>query len=138
MKKKKINKLVVFLVLLIAIIAYLLINNLNKPKEIIKSSDITVKNETVLKQKNLEISDIVLDTDGNLTNISANVKNNDNKKYDLVSLDVIFYDKDNKEIVRGKGLIENINVSETKGFKLSITGDYTKESNYKIEIVNLK
>lgn len=103
----------------------------------VDSKEIITKNTTKKQQGEFEVTNVNISSGGNLTNVSATVKNNDNKKYKSISVNIVFYDSNKKQVAVAKGLIENINVGEQKSFSSYITGDYTQGSNYEVQIGNI-
>lgn len=131
-----------FLLVIIAIlIIILIVTNLNKNKgqENVQNggnnaSGTTAEDVTQAKQGEVEVTEVNITSDGTMTNVTAQVTNNDTKTYSMVDISVVFYGEDNSVLSTAKGLIENLAVGDKKGFSSTISGDFSKSSKYEVKI----
>ena len=130
----------ILLMIIGVLIIILVISNLNKNKgkENVQNGTNTTseaaKNVTQEKQGEVDVTDVVITSDGTLTNVSAQVTNNDSKTYSTVDISIIFYNADKTVLSTAKGLIEKLAPGDKKGFSSSISGDFSKSSTYEVKI----
>ena|GEM_PF-3487574 len=132
------KKLWVALIIII-IIFIIILAVINSKKEVAQpnvenSAGDAVKNITQTKQGDVEVTDVNITSDGNLTNVSAQVTNSGSKTYSIVDISVVFYDANKTVLSTARGLIENLKPQDKKGFLSSITGDFSKSSSYEVKI----
>lgn len=128
---------VLLIVVVILVISLLVLdfnkNNLQNNNENGIDEDAS-KNITEVKQGGIEVTNVTMTKNGDTTNVGAQVTNKDNKKYNIIDISIIFYDESKNVLATAKGLIENIEIDETKSFYSSIGGDFTKNSSYEVKI----
>ena len=132
MKSKILMPMLIIVFIVVIILVFLNLNDKKEQKN--ETSNVIVEDITETKQGNVEVTDVNINSDGSMTNVTAQVTNNDNKAYPMVDISIIFYDSDNLVLSTAKGLIENLAPGDKKGFSSSITGDFSKYSKYEVKI----
>ena len=86
------------------------------------------------KLDNLELKDIQLTYKNGVTNLLCNIENTSETKTDIQNVEIILLDEEGNTIYKMPGVIEEIEVGETKQFNTSITADFANAYDFKIVI----
>lgn len=132
MNKKQIIIGVILLVS-IASITFLVINNKNKKTEDKKESPVengTIKDDIELE--NITFTDVKLKSENGITTVTANVKSK--KAIKSATVKIIFLDEAGKELKNTIQIIEDIS-SKEKVFTTGFIGSYESTTKVKFELV---
>lgn len=143
----KISKGVWAIILIVAVLLVVVLLIVNANKKVVPQNTqnntntntnntgaVTTKDVTQATQGKVAVANVNIVSQGDSTNVSAQVTNNDTKTYSIVDISVIFYDANNNTLATAKGLIEKLEPGVTKSFSSSITGDFSKSSKYEVKI----
>lgn len=144
--KKKIIVLIIIIVLLIIGIFVFLKNNETKenteqPQVLVQTLEDGTKLNTSNKLKetkkigNIEISNSQLTNKDGKTTLLADVKNVGNTKIEMLELEIVFIDRNNKQIgTLLNGLLGTIESGEVIQLNVSSTNDYSEVYNYLVRV----
>lgn len=137
--KKKIIIIVLFLTIVLLNTYFILLNKKISGNEEENNKKITEKNNGVVKNTNEEVLKDVKVKDLDVTNISisylkgtgstysAKIKNNTDNEINLESFDIVFYDKNDKEITTITVFVGgNFKPNQVNGVKSTVLEDLTK------------
>ncbi|WP_026486767.1 FxLYD domain-containing protein [Caldanaerobius polysaccharolyticus] len=99
----------------------------------IASSDAKTGKDTVKPKELITFSNVVLHTEGGVTTVNGEAKNNDNEMHSF-TLKVSFYDASKKLLGTAVGAVNELAPGDTKIFTAMATEDYSKAASYKVEV----
>jgi len=139
-KKAWVTLLIIGFILIIILLVINARKNSSKPNTQNETNNIgeMSQNITQEQQGKVVISDVSITSDGSVTNVSAQVTNNDTKAYSIVEVSIIFYDSNNVVLTTSKGLIEKLTPNSKKGFSSSIAGNFSKSFKYEVKVEQAK
>ncbi len=129
--------IVVFAVMLVGYTAFIAFNKgKEKPKTEVADENIS---QELLKEKKfqgLELKDIDVESTSSLTHLMANVTNTANEKFPAGMVDIVFLDKDQKEIGRTETYIDEVEPKGQIRIDTVIDKDYKSAYTFKVEAKN--
>lgn len=143
-KKKVIIFVIIIALLIIGIFVFLKNNekteNIEEPEVLVQTLENGTKLNTSAKLKeikkvgNIEISNSQLTNKYGKTTLLADVKNVGNTKIEMLELEIVFVDRNNKQVGTLNGLLGTIQAGETVQLNVSSTNDYLEAYNYLVKI----
>ena len=157
-KKKGINLITIIIIICIIIIAGIFIKNLIQKNNSEKQTNTEINQIEEEKEKyvqiledgtklnissklkenkkldNLELKDIQLTYKNGVTNLLCNIENTSEAKTDIQNVEIILLDEEGNTIYKMQGVIDPIDVGETKQFNSSITADFANAYNFEIVV----
>lgn len=143
-KKKVIIFVIIIALLIIGIFVFLKNNekteNIEEPEVLVQTLENGTKLNTSAKLKeikkvgNIEISNSQLTNKDGKTTLLADVKNIGNTKIEMLELEIVFVDRNNKQVGILNGLLGTIQAGETVQLNVSSTNDYLEAYNYLVKI----
>ena len=142
--KKTITKIIIYIIILIISIATIIkVKNLNvisdkildKKSTEVQSSSINISNE-FKKEKEFQgmiIKDINISRENGITNLTANIENNTENKFEEREIKIIFQNDDNTQISILKTKLKTIEKGEKAELNIYTSLDLTSAYNFKIE-----
>ncbi len=142
--KKTITKIIIYIIILIISIATIIkVKNLNvisdkildKKSTEVQSSSINISDE-LKKEKEFQgmiIKDINISRENGITNLTANIENNTENKFEEREIKIIFQNEDNTQISILKTKLKTIEKGEAAELNISTSLDLTPAYNFKIE-----
>lgn len=142
--KKTITKIIIYIIILIISIATIIkVKNLNvisdkildKKSTEVQSSSINISDE-LKKEKEFQgmiIKDINISRENGITNLTANIENNTENKFEEREIKIIFQNEDNTQISILKTKLKTIEKGETAELNISTSLDLTQAYNFRIE-----
>lgn len=142
--KKTITKIIIYIIILIISIATIIkVKNLNvisdkildKKSTEVQSSSINISNE-FKKEKEFQgmiIKDINISRENGITNLTANIENNTENKFEEREIKIIFQNEDNTQISILKTKLKTIEKGEKAELNIYTSLDLTSAYNFKIE-----
>ena len=154
-KKKNVLKpfiLLIIILLIILIIALISINKNNKnPEKNISNGEennvesyveeietgLKINKSTKLNEakevQGLKITNIQLSTKDGMTTLLADVINNSGTKTSLKTVEITLIDKEGNELTKVTGIIDSLDVGESKQLNIGMTSDYVNAYDFKVE-----
>ena len=154
-KKKNVLKpfiLLIIILLIILIIALISINKNNKnPEKNISNGEennvesyveeietgLKINKSTKLNEakevQGLKITNIQLSTKDGMTTLLADVINNSGTKTALKTVEITLIDKEGNELTKVTGIIDSLDVGESKQLNIGMTSDYVNAYDFKVE-----
>ena len=152
-KKKNVLKpfiLLIIILLIILIIALISINKNNKnPEKNISNGEenkvesyveeietglkISTKLNEAKEVQGLKITNIQLSTKDGMTTLLADVINNSGTKTALKTVEITLIDKEGNELTKVTGIIDSLDVGESKQLNIGMTSDYVNAYDFKVE-----
>ena len=102
-------------------------------EEGIKINKSTKLNE-VKEVEGLQISNIQLTTEGGMTTLLADVKNNSGAKTEVKQLEITLIREDGSEIAKITGIINELEVGATTQLNISTTSDYVEAYDFLVSV----
>lgn len=155
-KKITLNPLIILIVIavIIAIIVIININNNNNKTENITpqgqeeqntesyveeiETGLKINKSTKLNEakevQGLKITNIQLSTKDGMTTLLADVINNSGTKTSLKTVEITLIDKEGNELTKVTGIIDSLDVGESKQLNIGMTSDYVNAYDFKVEI----
>ena len=155
-KKITLNPLIILIVIavIIAIIVIININNNNNKTENITpqgqeeqntesyveeiETGLKINKSTKLNEakevQGLKITNIQLSTKDGMTTLLADVINNSGAKTSLKTVEITLIDKEGNELTKVTGIIDSLDVGESKQLNIGMTSDYVNAYDFKVEI----
>lgn len=143
-KKKVIIFVISIALLIIGIFVFLKNNekteNIEEPEVLVQTLEDGTKLNTSAKLKeikkvgNIEISNSQLTNKDGKTTLLADVKNVGNTKIEMLELEIVFVDRNNKQVGTLNGLLGTIQAGEVVQLNVSSTNDYLEAYNYLVKI----
>lgn len=142
--KKTITKIIIYIIILIISIATIIkVKNLNvisdkildKKSTEVQSSSINISDE-FKKEKEFQgmiIKDINISRENGITNLTANIENNTENKFEEREIKIIFQNEDNTQISILKTKLKTIEKGEKAELNIYTSLDLTSAYNFKIE-----
>ena len=154
-KKKNVLKpfiLLIIILLIILIIALISINKNNKnPEKNISNGEenkvesyveeietgLKINKSTKLNEakevQGLKTTNIQLSTKDGMTTLLADVINNSGTKTALKTVEITLIDKEGNELTKVTGIIDSLDVGESKQLNIGMTSDYVNAYDFKVE-----
>ena len=154
-KKITLNPLIILIVIavIIAIIVIININNNNNKTENITpqgqeeqntesyveeiETGLKINKSTKLNEakevQGLKITNIQLSTKDGMTTLLADVINNSGAKTSLKTVEITLIDKEGNELTKVTGIIDSLDVGESKQLNIGMTSDYVNAYDFKVE-----
>ena len=82
----------------------------------------------------LKITNIQLSTKDGMTTLLADVINNSGTKTSLKTVEITLIDKEGNELTKVTGIIDSLDVGESKQLNIGMTSDYVNAYDFKVEI----
>ena len=155
-KKITLNPLIILIVIavIIAIIVIININNNNNKTENITpqgqeeqntesyveeiETGLKINKSTKLNEakevQGLKITNIQLSTKDGMTTLLADVINNSGTKTSLKTVEITLIDKEGNELTKVTGIIDSLDVGDSKQLNIGMTSDYVNAYDFKVEI----
>ena len=155
-KKKNVLKpfiLLIIILLIILIIALISINKNNKnPEKNISNGEenkvesyveeietgLKINKSTKLNEakevNGLKITNIQLSTKDGMTTLLADVINNSGAKTSLKTVEITLIDKEGNELTKVTGIVDSLDVGDSKQLNIGMTSDYVNAYDFKVEI----
>ena len=155
-KKKNVLKpfiLLIIILLIILIIALISINKNNKnPEKNISNGEenkvesyveeietgLKINKSTKLNEakevQGLKITNIQLSTKDGMTTLLADVINNSGTKTSLKTVEITLIDKEGNELTKVTGIVDSLDVGDSKQLNIGMTSDYVNAYDFKVEI----
>ena len=155
-KKKRKSILALGAIIIIIIIGIILITTLSqntkKPKEELDQNQgsnqesyveeieegIKINKSTKLNEvkevEGLQISNIQLTTEGGMTTLLADVKNNSGAKTEVKQVEITLIREDGSEIAKITGIINELEVGATTQLNISTTSDYIEAYDFLVSV----
>ena len=155
-KKKNVLKpfiLLIIILLIILIIALISINKNNKnPEKNISNGEenkvesyveeietgLKINKSTKLNEakevQGLKITNIQLSTKDGMTTLLADVINNSGAKTSLKTVEITLIDKEGNELTKVTGIVDSLDVGDSKQLNIGMTSDYVNAYDFKVEI----
>ena len=158
-KNKKnitLNPLIILIVIavIIAIIVIININNNNNKTENITpqgqeeqntesyveeiETGLKINKSTKLNEakevQGLKITNIQLSTKDGMTTLLADVINNSGAKTSLKTVEITLIDKEGNELTKVTGIVDSLDVGDSKQLNIGMTSDYVNAYDFKVEI----
>ena len=102
-------------------------------EEGIKINKSTKLNE-VKEVEGLQISNIQLTTEGGMTTLLADVKNNSGAKTEVKQVEITLIREDGSEIAKITGIINELEVGATTQLNISTTSDYVEAYDFLVSV----
>ena len=154
-KKITLNPLIILIVIavIIAIIVIININNNNNKTENITpqgqeeqntesyveeiETGLKINKSTKLNEakevQGLKITNIQLSTKDGMTTLLADVINNSGTKTALKTVEITLIDKEGNELTKVTGIIDSLDVGDSKQLNIGMTSDYVNAYDFKVE-----
>jgi regulatory protein YycI of two-component signal transduction system YycFG len=132
------DKRKIIITVLIVILVVILIVNLVSKKEIGKTEETVIENNVAKSDvvvEDIEFKEITKEFKNGITTISAKVYNTTNEVKNI-KIKIILKDENGKELTNMMQVLENIEPDKVKILTTGLSGDYTKVTDIKFEIVN--
>ena len=142
----------IIILLIILIIALISINKNNKnPEKNISNGEenkvesyveeietgLKINKSTKLNEakevQGLKITNIQLSTKDGMTTLLADVINNSGTKTALKTVEITLIDKEGNELTKVTGIIDSLDVGESKQLNIGMTSDYVNAYDFKVE-----
>ena len=155
-KKITLNPLIILIVIavIIAIIVIININNNNNKTENITpqgqeeqntesyveeiETGLKINKSTKLNEakevQGLKITNIQLSTKDGMTTLLADVINNSGTKTALKTVEITLIDKEGNELTKVTGIVDSLDVEDSKQLNIGMTSDYVNAYDFKVEI----
>ena len=155
-KKITLNPLIILIVIavIIAIIVIININNNNNKTENITpqgqeeqntesyveeiETGLKINKSTKLNEakevQGLKITNIQLSTKDGMTTLLADVINNSGTKTSLKTVEITLIDKEGNELTKVTGIVDSLDVEDSKQLNIGMTSDYVNAYDFKVEI----
>lgn len=144
-RKKVIVFVIIIALIIIGIFVFVKNNetseNIEEPEVLVQTLEDGTKLNTSSKLKetkkigNIEISNSQLTNKDGKTTLLADVKNVGNTKIEMLELEIVFVDRNNKQVgTLLNGLLGTIESGETVQLNVSSTNDYSEAYNYLVRI----
>ena len=155
-KKITLNPLIILIVIavIIAIIVIININNNNNKTENItpqgqeeqntenyiekietkKKINKSTKLNEAKEVQGLKITNIQLSTKDGMTTLLADVINNSGAKTSLKTVEITLIDKEGNELTKVTGIVDSLDVGDSKQLNIGMTSDYVNAYDFKVEI----
>ncbi len=155
-KKITLNPLIILIVIavIIAIIVIININNNNNKTENITpqgqeeqntesyveeiETGLKINKSTKLNEakevQGLKITNIQLSTKDGMTTLLADVINNSGAKTSLKTVEITLIDKEGNELTKVTGIVDSLDVGDSKQLNIGMTSDYVNAYDFKVEI----
>lgn len=155
-KKITLNPLIILIVIavIIAIIVIININNNNNKTENITpqgqeeqntesyveeiETGLKINKSTKLNEakevQGLKITNIQLSTKDGMTTLLADVINNSGTKTSLKTVEITLIDKEGNELTKVTGIVDSLDVGDSKQLNIGMTSDYVNAYDFKVEI----
>ena len=155
-KKITLNPLIILIVIavIIAIIVIININNNNNKTENITpqgqeeqntesyveeiETGLKINKSTKLNEakevQGLKITNIQLSTKDGMTTLLADVINNSGAKTSLKTVEITLIDKEGNELTKVTGIVDSLDVGDSKQLNIGMTSDYVNAYDFKLEI----
>ena len=162
MDKKKINQkkkkvllagtIIIILIIIGIVLISTLSQNTKKPKEELDQNQgsnqesyveeieegIKINKSTKLNEvkevEGLQISNIQLTTEGGMTTLLADVKNNSGAKTEVKQVEITLIREDGSEIAKITGIINELEVGATTQLNISTTSDYVEAYDFLVSV----
>ena len=162
MDKKKINQkkkkvllagaIIIILIIIGIVLISTLSQNTKKPKEELDQNQgsnqesyveeieegIKINKSTKLNEvkevEGLQISNIQLTTEGGMTTLLADVKNNSGAKTEVKQVEITLIREDGSEIAKITGIINELEVGATTQLNISTTSDYIEAYDFLVSV----
>ena len=154
-KKITLNPLIILIVIavIIAIIVIININNNNNKTENITpqgqeeqntesyveeiETGLKINKSTKLNEakevQGLKITNIQLSTKDGMTTLLADVINNSGTKTSLKTVEITLIDKEGNELTKVTGIVDSLDVGDSKQLNIGMTSDYVNAYDFKVE-----
>ena len=143
----------IIILLIILIIALISINKNNKnPEKNISNGEenkvesyveeietgLKINKSTKLNEakevQGLKITNIQLSTKDGMTTLLADVINNSGTKTALKTVEITLIDKEGNELTKVTGIVDSLDVGDSKQLNIGMTSDYVNAYDFKVEI----